>query len=1634
MPVDPMRCSDAIRRNYLTYLETTFPLRDAELRQQFVGLLREPGRFVKGPILEVTPPFESATRLEDLVGEGVLSPSWRCIFGNALPADRPLYRHQEEAIRKAISLRRNLVIASGTGSGKTEAFMVPIIEELLRERDKGTLSPGVRALLLYPMNALANDQLVRLRQLLANCPEITFGRYTGETEWRTPAARDLYWKMFQREPLPNELLSREQMWESPPHILLTNYAMLEYLLLRPFDSVFFDGEHARHWRFLVLDEVHSYSGARGIEMAMLLRRLKDRVAQGREGLLQCFGTSATLGRGQEDFPLVAAFAQKLFGETFEWRPDDPARQDVIGASRTSLSEVAAACQESYAPDPRLYEVWARFIEGEGNQPPIAPLVNLGMEYGVPEHLLRSAQEGACGNLARFLFEILRGDRRLHALYAELERGPRALVEAAGVVFPGTEDASSKLVALVDLACKARRSTEEAPLLPARYHLFVRAMEGAFLRMGPTPALFLERREEDEVDGRKWPVFQIGTCRNCGALYLLGRIDRSGSGRFFRQISGDSGEDWGRGFFLVVDRENREIVVDEDEDINFAASGLPERGQRYRLCAACGAIAADDFVGPVCDCGLENHVLLFEAAADGGKVCYCPACGKRNPHGMVWPFMVATDAAAGVLATALYQHIVPGTQGPAGVRNPDSRPRPIVSAGWEREDDATRHPVDRAPRLLAFSDSRQDAAFFGPYLSRTYNSILRRTLIRRVIDDYRETIVAKRWRLGDLVGPLRQLALENGVLTMALSPQQQENEVWKWVMQEFLGIDRHTGLEGLGFLSFSPVFPDRWYVPGPLVEPPWSLSTDEVWLLLRLLLDSFRSRGAVTFPNHVSPEDETFSPRNREYFFRHRQPSRTARILCWCPSSPVGNARVDYLQRLLQALGVSGREGHELATQVLSNIWTRHLAPDNSASVWHRHFVSRGIRGEGVAFQMRHDMWELDVDPSQDSDRWFICDKCENLTRLNIKGVCPTYRCTGRLHHLDAERAKRLAQNHYRQLYTVLKPIPMRAEEHTAQLRSEEAAKLQTEFTCGDVNVLSCSTTFELGVDLGTLEAVFLRNVPPGPANYVQRAGRAGRRTGSAAFVVTYAQRRSHDLDHYREPEKLVAGSIRPPQFVLENEKIVRRHVYATALAHFWRQSDENRKTYGRGHVDDFFRLADGPGLFRGFLNGCPQALLTSLMRVVPNESMREALAILNWGWVEGLVGEQGVLTRAAEEFYHDLQELDQAIVVRQREGRPSDFLLRAKRTICERDLLGYLSSRSVIPKYGFPVDVVELQLAHHGEAAARLQLERDLRIALSEYAPDSQVVAGGLVWTSRYLKRLPRKEWPRYRYAICNYCQRYQRVLYDSGEELERCAACGRQLTGRRRGDFVVPEFGFISATDHPSSPGVERPPRTHSTRVYFAGDSVQKDRLSLRLGAVTVEVVAATHGRLAVINDGHGRGFRVCFECGYACLSDNRRHTEHATAYGRPCNGRLQHGVHLGHEFETDVTTVIFQGHRDDHPGFWYSLLYGILEGASEALGIERQDIDGCLYPIAGDPSQPALVFFDDVPGGAGHVGRLCNEVELLKVLRTTLERLGKCECGNSCYGCLRDYSNQFCHDLLNRTVVVRFLQGVLGEGDHGS
>lgn len=434
--------------------------------------------------------------------------------------DRELWKHQTDALRLLLG-GKNVIIATGTSSGKTLCYQIPIIDDLICDT-----SPGLRAVIIYPLNALVNDQLVEWEHMLKDHPQITFARFTGQTpdsqidyEWRLRETireqltdQTLTQQELQREverclekqlrsDVPNRLNHRDAIRANPPHVLITNFSMLEYLLERPVDAPIF--ENAR-LKFLVLDEVHAYRGVQATEIAFLIRRLKDRL-----GLetLTCIATSATLGKqdNEESRMKVRKFASDLFGENFS--ESNP----IYGTTAEPRLE-----QPSFHPTPSQYIKAAESLRND-------------LQADVRQHLGVNISDGS-------LASLLYHDENLYRLRKEILIEPTLLSEAAKQLWPNDSQAEDGLQALLEIVAAAKMDESHEDLLPTRLHYFVRAQDGLHIclhkqcpgRRDKKPAFFVSRKNNPETpEGdcpdcyrvfRKSQLVELVTCRKCGYLY------------------------------------------------------------------------------------------------------------------------------------------------------------------------------------------------------------------------------------------------------------------------------------------------------------------------------------------------------------------------------------------------------------------------------------------------------------------------------------------------------------------------------------------------------------------------------------------------------------------------------------------------------------------------------------------------------------------------------------------------------------------------------------------------------------------------------------------------------------------------------------------------------------------------------------------------------------------------------------------------------------------------------------------------------------------------------------------------------------------------------------------------------------
>ena len=1592
---NPMQASEKIKQSFIDYISTTLSIADPHYQRLFRAALNEDGAIGRGPFLHISGSYQSGKSLCELAQQGQASELFETLEDipekdKELKFRRPLYSHQENALRAA-QTGANLVVTTGTGSGKTECFLLPILQHLMEEMEAGELTGAVCAIIIYPMNALANDQMKRLRKILATCPEITFGLYNGNTPHKPEKARADYRTLNGSAPLPNEIISREAMQKQPPHILITNYSMLEYMMLRPKDHAVFSGAKLR---YIVLDEAHIYRGATGMETALLMRRLRVRIS--RPDGVQYILTSATLGGKDADDEIIA-FAENLCSTPFQ-------AEHIIRSAEIRQTMVERRSfpkelfRELYDEQHTVGEILAKYDadfspDGDENEK-------------LFELMLRSS-----------LFERLR----------EAANGAKTVASMAD------EMGVSKDMLLQLIAVSAKAVKGGTSLIKAQYHFFLRALEGVFIVPSGARRLYLTRQEHDEEDR---PVFECAICNDCGRIALVGTL----LGNYLHQTKW--GADSGTDFFLMKQEDETDFFTEEDEEP--AEEGEHGSGEHdYVLCPICGMIEMDLVAQDISMCEHSKHAYIKLRRANirkNGKAA-CPAC----EFGDFRQFYLGYEAATAVLGTALYEQLP----------EYESIPIPAVKEtekttsffGMKRE----RRPEQRARarQFLAFSDSRADAAFFASYMEKSYQEFLRRRGLWQVCDnmlkDERPTVTAR-----DAISTLALLFEHNKTFAEIGKEQEPQTDICRTqatiaVMNELVSGRRSSGLVQLGKLAYvyapkNQEKADRWQEAIEVVAermPGGDWAKRDAEALLNLLLLDVVYAGALDAEgkpilNGDDLEYLFFAPYPKK-IVKLKEKGGKASLSGWIPRRRTGKTNSFYpstkMTRVIRALGMED----EQAWKLLEEIWGYALGFEDATQ------YALSIQDFNLVL----------YSPKQQAEglRLYRCATCGRVTAHNCQNRCVSIKCTGQLEVFHPEEAN--AANHYVNLYSSSNMKPFYIKEHTAQLSRERGAGYQRLFVEKKINALSSSTTFEMGVDVGSLETVFLRNVPPTPANYVQRAGRAGRSLQSAAYALTYAKLSSHDFTYFKQPEDMISGRIKAPMFRLENEKIIRRHMNAVALSAFLKEHSE---VYDG---DNQSELLNGGGYdkFKEFLAAEPPYLKRLLKDSIPSGDY----GIEDWTWTKHLVGADGILEIAVQEFNETVRFLEQELERLHREGNDEAAAaavrkLRSFRADKNRDKVGHAAPRkslidflvrsNVLPKYGFPVDTVELlPEALSSGKANRPQMQRDLQLAVAEYAPGSEIVADGMLYTSRYIHKAPGKNTHNWEYGFYAGCPNEnceaENFYKDSvlRDDLT-CRSCGQEIAKSFWKPTLEPRRGFIassSAPDEPRPVKMRKPEKNYRTDDFYIGDASRRiiDKRMFSIGGNVLQIESTANDSLVVRTQ---TKFTTCVSCGYATGQGESYKKEHKTAFGRKCpNEGDGREFYLTHQFKTDVVRITFEVDEAADYRCMLSVLFALLEAISKELDIERNDVKGCLYKARIQDGRLVynLIIYDSVAGGAGHVRRLVTPdgKVLSEVMRCAVKVMSACDCEPSCYQCLRNYYNQKIHDMLDRKAAADFLRAFAGE-----
>ena len=1127
--LNPVAYTEHVVRSFLRYQLTAYPFADPRLHAQMRELLsldetrRSP--LLKGPYVSLSRPFRHGAAVDALIGEGLLHPHLRERIPDAITR---LYGHQERALR-AIAAGRTTLVSTGTGSGKTECFLYPVVSRCLALRDADA-PPGVSAVIVYPMNALAEDQLMRLRGLLAGTG-IPFGMYVGKTPEheaavagvRLPAgsSRADYEARLARARRDGggetvypaeEVCSREVMRAAgrQPRILLTNVKQLELLLTRQQDVELFAGARLD---FLVFDEAHTFTGALGAETACLVRRLRAFCGTD-PARTTCIATSATIvdpgdpqaGRGfAARFFGVAADSVTTVGEDYEsevWTARRFAPPAPAGDTAEILDRAVAAVEDETATEPEVRGVY-RALAGE----------ELGAgEWPEALHAALSRND-----IVFRLNEELATPRPLDALPPALE---------AEIGRPVTE---AEILAWLTLGAAARR--DGRPLLRPVVHGFVRGIGGAvvsFPEGREDPRLWLAA-EDGGADAacERLAQFPVATCTVCGQHYYIAFLrDFTFTGRTpGGGEAGAGGTCWehqesqlgGRRVVLV------DTLIGEDDEEEAAAPHA--RTAPLHFCRGCGAAHATAV--PRClACGRAGDTVRLLAVRQNerrpGKLTSCLSCGSTG-----------------------------STPNGGRYREPA---RPVRAINVADVHVLAQDMVHRAPRprLLVFCDNRQDAAFQAGWMKDHARRFRLRALMAEGIRDRPRSV-------GDLVAHLDDRLEGDEALSRALIP-----EVWEVARREHAGgrheqerrkylrfqVLREVTLASRQALGLEPWGRMKVEYAGLDASLPWiqqrahelGLSAGRLQEGVAGVLDYLRRRRALHDPEH-EVFTKYWKDGDREvqqgYLPNLRGPAGTklrrgaaekpALVIQW--SSDAGRTTMRQIARKWEVPA-------DAAGPFLESLFA--FLADGGLLVPVRLKGSRGRPLPNVSGVHQVNADRLRLSPNRGV--W----RCRSCRRTTTRGAphdrCMAWRCDGTLEWVredDDSYDLQLLDGAYSML---------RSEEHTAMVPADERERLENLFKGGSeaVNCLVCTPTLELGIDIGRLDSVLMRNVPPLPANYRQRAGRAGRRH-RMAVDLTYCRPVSHDRAYFAEPLKLLDGRIDPPAFNLRNDVMIAKHVHATII-------------------------------------------------------------------------------------------------------------------------------------------------------------------------------------------------------------------------------------------------------------------------------------------------------------------------------------------------------------------------------------------------------------------------------------------------------------------------------------------------------
>ncbi len=1586
-------------------------------------------------------------------------PDWlRDFFINLADSGLNVYKtpflHQMKAL-EAFVCNQDLFVATGTGSGKTECFMWPMIAKIVEEAKNSPESwalRGTRVIVMYPMNALVSDQIGRLRRLIGDpeekfvnvfrktCGEQSrrpqFGMYTGRTPYPGPEPsatndRDLektlrtltmpedesrlpyYNRLLKEGKIPAkknmesflsklrthshipdeedaELITRFEMQQFCPDILITNYSMLEYMLLRPREAKIW--EDTKHWLaqdadnklLFVIDEAHMYRGSSGGEVALLIRRLFHKLGIGRDRVQFILTTASMPDASSEDRDAVMKYANDLTAA------DEEHEFSYFTGDREVLSEKA------------LYDISSERIANsdpsEFESDDKQKLVALNSFWNGIDGFNRRFNN--LDDVYEWMFNNILSYRPFHELIKHCRGDSVSIDVLAERLFPELNgdkalNAVSVLLAIAPLA----RDKEGMVLFPARMHMLFTGIKGVYACTNPncSHSHADNRLSIGEVylsdDQLTCPycnsvVYELYNDRRCGALFYKGYIladeIKNPGYSYLWHYSGQ-----------YIDPSMKEIHLFIPSDDYQAPK---KQGKN-----------------PIKACYMDVHsgfIFFYDDAHDRNpsfrKLYYSTYVSKSDLNAL--SFSTCPHCMRALSSSKLTSFSTRGNQSFYNLIKAQFQSQPAVSG---KDDDIDRLP-NEGRKVLLFSDSRQRAAKLARDMSDASDIMAARQLFSLAVREMEKN--KENLSMNSLYDYFCLMAAENHVHIFHDAEREKFEENCKTAASNHRRAVKRN-------LPYSPRF-NVENAPRKMQEYLLALYSGGYNTLYDSATSWIEPTATALYEavddleeNGIVIDEQDFIELFNAWFISVCE-QETA-IGHTIPNSVRTNVRSNYDGYGLDPNWRFPRHiceimGWEYGNQPMT--WIRTLKNT---------FMDVG----------QHDNSRMFIDltrirPRFDVDKeWFKCERCAGITPYRLKKKCPI---------CGSDKIHEMSQAEYNSLNFWRKPVEdalngdrirvIDTEEHTAQLSHKdqrddmwsktEKYELRFQDLISDdetpVDILSSTTTMEVGIDIGSLVAVGLRNIPPMRENYQQRAGRAGRRGSSLSTIVTFCEGGPHDTLYFNNPEPMFRGDPRRPWIDLNSAKLLQRHYTMVVLQEYLSKKNSSLDIISAiefldENIEDFVEYV------RSYSSSEDTVLL-------PQNCSLDKYEHLN-----GLIASLKALKHKRDEHPELFEESGNGV---------SKFLLDS------------LYEEGIIPTYSFPKSVVSTYITD-SYGKTKYEVERGLDVAIGEYAPGRSIVVdkqtfqiGGLYYPGSERKAGKLLSPASSYFNDHNYIKRVIKCNNCNWFGLEEdhntiCPFCGSDQLEETK-EMVRP-WGFAPRDGKSISDkqlvedysGVQEP--LYST----VPDS---DDISSIKGYSRIRIASRSNQRIIMINKGvESKGFVVCEDCGAAMPGENPKVLD---SVSRPYNNRLatsrcRHSnvryVNLGYDFVTDMMVLEIEldpNLIDVHTGYnpWIdmgaqSLAEALRLAASKELDIEFSElVTGYRLRKNKVGAFVDVYLYDSLSSGAGYSYAVSESIET--ILKQVMDMLGSCSCESSCYKCLKHYRNQFVHGRLDRFAAIQMLK----------